>query len=82
MLVTIAATVPGPLERAVRKHGFLSEAPAFSRRLTFGLCRTALSAERRGIGVGQQRAVRRHVRAPMTKPEHRPKALPHPKRQD
>ena len=30
-------------------------------RLTFAFCRTALSAKRRGIGVGQQRAVRQHV---------------------
>ena len=30
------------------------------RLLTFAFCRTALSAERRGIGVGQQRVVIRH----------------------
>ena len=28
--------------------------------LTFAFCRTVPSAERRGIGVGQQRGVRRH----------------------
>ena len=31
---------------------------ATSSRLTSAFCRTALSAERRGVGVGQQRAVR------------------------
>jgi len=30
-------------------------------RLTFAFCRTALSAKRRGRGVGQQRAVRRRT---------------------
>src|SRR5262249_32588838 len=30
----------------------------FAWRLTFAFCRAALSAERRGVGVGQQRAVR------------------------
>src|SRR5207244_613148 len=33
---------------------------SYGRSLTFAFCRTALSAQRRGVGVGQQRAVRLH----------------------
>src|SRR5688572_28618223 len=38
--------------------------PSFISWLTSAFCRTVLSAERRGVGVGQQRAVRHHPGPP------------------
>src|SRR5262245_18682353 len=50
------ATAPKVRDIAMTPHRRM---PSAIGGLTFAFCRTALSAKRRGRGVGQQRAVRR-----------------------